>query len=43
MYTTVLLPPAGKRQRQALMAADACYAPSGRLFITDRVRKQIPD
>jgi hypothetical protein len=39
MYTTVLLPPAGKRQRQALMAADACSAPSGRLFITNPVSK----
>jgi hypothetical protein len=39
MYTTVLLPPARKRQRQALMAADACFITSGRLFITDRVSK----
>jgi len=37
MYTTVLLPPAGKRQRQALMAADSGSTNSGRLFITDRV------
>ena len=39
LYTTVLLPQAGKRQRQALMAANACSASSGRLFTTDRVRK----
>jgi hypothetical protein len=39
MYTTVLLPPAEKQQRQALLAADACSAPPGRLFITDRVHK----
>ena len=36
VYTTVLLPPAGKRQQQALMAADACSTPPGRLFITNR-------
>jgi hypothetical protein len=34
---TLLFPPAGKRQRQALMAADAYSSPTGRLFITDRV------
>jgi hypothetical protein len=39
MFTSVLLPPAGKRQRQASMAADACSVPSGHLFITDQVRK----
>jgi hypothetical protein len=39
MYTAVLLPPAGKLQRQAIMAEDACSAHTGRLFITDRVRK----
>jgi hypothetical protein len=33
--TTVLLPSAGKRQQQALMAADACSTPVGHLFITD--------
>jgi len=33
----VFFPPAGKWQRQALMAADACSTTSGRLFITDRV------
>jgi hypothetical protein len=37
VYTTVLLPPAGKRQQQALIAADACSTPPGRLFIIDRV------
>jgi hypothetical protein len=37
VYTTVFLPAAGKRQRQALMAADACPQTTGRLFITDRV------
>ena len=36
MCTTVLFPQAGKRQRQALMAADACSSTSSRLFITDR-------
>ena len=35
VYTTVQLPPAGKRHRQALMAADACSTNSGRLFITE--------
>jgi hypothetical protein len=30
----MLLPPAGKRQQQALMAADACSTPAGRLFLT---------
>ena len=37
MYATVFLPAAGKHQRQALMAADACPQTTGRLFITDRV------
>ena len=37
MYTTVHFPQAGKRQQQALMAADACSSTSSRLFITDRV------
>ena len=37
MYITVFLLPAVRRQRQALMAADACSTTSGRLFITDRV------
>jgi len=40
VHTTVHLQPAGKRQRQALMAADACSTPTGRLFITD---SQQPD
>jgi hypothetical protein len=31
----MLLPPAGKRQRQALMAADSCSTPSDRLFVTE--------
>ena len=34
MYTTVLLPPAGKRQQQAVMVANAFSTPTGRLFIT---------
>ena len=37
VYTTVLFPPAGKRQQQALMAADASSTTPGRLFITVRV------
>jgi hypothetical protein len=37
VYTTVLFPSAAKRQRQALMAADACSTPAGPLFITDRI------
>ena len=37
MYTTVLFPAAGKRLRQAFMAANACSTNSGRLFITDLV------
>jgi hypothetical protein len=37
VYTTVLLPPAGKRQQQALMAANACSTPPSRLFIIEQV------
>jgi len=40
-HTTVLLQPAGKRQRQALMAADACSTLTGRLFITDSQQPEI--
>jgi cleavage and polyadenylation specificity factor subunit 1 len=37
VFATVLLSPAaGKRQRQALVAANACSTHTGRLFITDR-------
>jgi hypothetical protein len=37
MYTTMFLPPEGKREQQALMIADACSTTSIQLFITDRV------
>ena len=37
MYTTVLISPTGKRQQQALKAADGYSTPTGSLFITDRV------
>jgi hypothetical protein len=37
VHTVVLLQPVGKRQRQALIVADACSTPTGRQFITDRV------
>jgi cleavage and polyadenylation specificity factor subunit 1 len=35
-----MFPPAGKLRQQSLRAANVCTTPSGRLFVTDRVRKQ---
>jgi hypothetical protein len=35
-----MFPPAGKLRQQSLRAANVCTTASGRLFVTDRVRKQ---
>ena len=37
---SAMFPPAGKLCQQSLRAANVCTTTSGRLFITDRVRKQ---
>jgi hypothetical protein len=39
MHTSLFLPASGKQPKQALMAANACSTPAGRLFITDRETK----
>ena len=40
MHTTVL-PPEWKLHEQALKAANVCTTSSGRLFVTDRISKQL--